>query len=81
MRATRMGLIGLAVATSVVPRLAAAATLTEMLRDGWDVKAYANSTNAQILLQKADRIVVCTLNIGSVLDCVDISNWRVNGPK
>jgi hypothetical protein len=45
------------------------------------VAGFSNSTAAQIVLRRKDRMLLCTLNPAGTLDCADISRWTVNETK
>jgi hypothetical protein len=63
------------------PGLATAATLGDYLHDGWTVAGFANATNAQLLLRRQDRLLLCTLGTDAALTCTDLTAWRISEPK
>lgn len=75
----RLAVAGLVLAGA--PAAGQATTVSDYLRDGWDMQGFSNATVAQILLRKKDRLLLCTLTAESELNCAEISNWHVNGAK
>jgi len=73
-------IVGVVLALTTIAA-ARAATVGDYLRDGWDVAGFSNSTSAQIVLRRKDRILLCTINPAGRLDCADIARWTVNEAK
>lgn len=71
--------IGFVLASAAPP--AHAATLADYIQDGWQLNGFANSTVAQIVLQKKERVLLCTVSTQTTLDCADLSKWPVNENK
>jgi hypothetical protein len=77
----RMMILGTGLALAAVPLSAHAATLADYLQDGWQLHGFSNSTVAQIVLQKKERVLLCTVSTHTTLDCADLSRWPVNETK
>jgi hypothetical protein len=74
-------ILGVGLVLVSVPLSARAATLADYLQDGWQLNGFSNSTVAQLVLQKKERVLLCTISTHTTLDCADLSKWPVNETK